>query len=304
MNHVSSKKIKECAEKRWECGYYGDADLHVEFHRRLTIAESDRIRGIFRPLVYDELEKMRRMPKRELNRDYHYWHVSKSIKLDGENRESFFEISRFAYTRFVNGRRIVDPMTMDEVLGKNIYSTWRPHNGDWHDTESYVSLERTADGSFVRHIRETIHQNQFRNARGGFNRSKSKAAFVKLVKEYVAKQNEDGWTLEAVEDPNGRCCLIFGKPDPAEVEPVVQHEAPAVPATEPAGGQTFSEINPEQKDIDRIQKILESYEDNPQKAVEAARLMNSKIKDEAKRARRAKACVDLGAEWLAHCFAA
>ena len=221
MQTISQSDIKSFAERMWESGYRGSAYAHVQHTRKLTKAESDMIRETFRPLVETQLEKLATMPKRELNKIYG-GRVDASIDLDGVRCQ--FYIDSCVRVRYVNGRRIADLMTVDEILNRNLLSYWHPNGrNDWHDTASYAALVIDENGVYTYRSRSVIRQSEAEmNSRGGFNRSKSKADFVRLVKNHVKQNTEAGWTLVSTsyeQKYTGRHYrLDFVKPDPDEVK--------------------------------------------------------------------------------------
>ena len=299
MSKITSSDIKSFAERMWEKGYRGSAYAHVQHTRKLTKADSDMIRETFRPLVKAQLEKLAAMPKRELNKGFYYGQVDAVITLDGVKHQ--FYIDSCVSVRYVNGRRIADLMTVDEILNQNLLAYWHPNGrNDWRDTASYEALVIGENGVYTHRSRSVIRQDGVElNSRGGFNRSKSKADFVRLVKDHVRQNTEAGWTLVSTsyeQKYTGRQYrLDFVKPDPVE---------PAESESIPDKGLDVSGVQPLAKDLSRIGAIIESYGDDKDKAVAAAKLMNSKIKDETKRARRRMACLTYGVDWLAECFAA
>lgn len=238
------------------------------------------------------------MPKRELNKGYDYGEVSAVVELDGATYR--FYISHCVHVRHVNGRRIVDLMTVDETLNQNLLAYRHPSgSNDWHDTASYTALVIGENGVYTHRSLSVIRQSETElNSRGGFNRSKSKADFVRLVKNRVRQSTEAGWTLVSTsyeQKYTGRQCrLDFVKPDPVET-------SDTGPTDE--GGLDISSVEPLEKDLSRIGAIIDKYGNDKPKAVAAAKLMNSKINDEEKRARRRAACMAYGVDWLAECFA-
>lgn len=299
MSKITSSDIKSFAESMWEKGYRGSAYAHVQCTRKLTKAESDMIRETFRPLVMARLEKLAATPKRELNKGYDYGVVNAVITLDGVRYQ--FYTDSCVRVRYVNGRRIADLMTVDEILNRNLLAYWHPNgSNDWRGTASYEALVIGENGVYTHRSRSVIRQPGVElNSRGGFNRSKSKADFVRLVKNHVKQNMEAGWTLVSTsyeQKYTGRQYrLDFVKPDPVETPD-------AGPADE--GGLGISSVEPLEKDLSRIGAIIDKYGNDKPKAVAAAKLMNSKINDEEKRARRRAACMAYGADWLAECFAA
>lgn len=303
MQTISQSDIKSFAERVWEKGYRGAAWAHVQHTRKLTKADSDMIRETFRPLVEARLEKLAAMPKRELNKGHDYGQVDAVITLDGVRHQ--FYIDSCVRVRYVNGRRIVDLMSVDEVLKQNLTAYWYPKGRcDWRDAASYTALILGENGVYTHRLRSTIRQDEAElSSRGGFNRSKSKADFVRLVKNYVKQDTEAGWTLVSTSYEarftGSQLRLDFVKPDPVESSP----EA-AARANTSEGGLDISTVQPLEKDLSRICAIIDQCGDDRTKAVGMANLMNSKIKDEEKRARRKAACVVFGADWLAECFSA
>lgn len=302
MQTISQSDIKSFAERVWEKGYRGAACAHVQHTRKLTKADSDMIRETFRPLVEAQLEKLAAMPKRELNKSHNYGQVDASITLDGVKHR--FYIDSCVSVRYVNGRRIVDLMSVDEALKQNLTAYWYPKGScDWHDSTSYTALILGENGVYTHRLRSTIRQDEAQlSSRGGFNRSKSKADFVRLVKNYVKQDAEAGWTLVSTsyeaKFTGSQLRLDFVKPDP------VENSSEAAGANTSEGGLDVSGVRPLAKDLSRIGAIIDQCGDDKDKAVAAAKLMNSKIKDETKRARRRMACLTYGADWLAECFAA
>lgn len=306
---MTKAEIVDFANAVYETGSWGGAIAHAKFIRKLPMSETSKIKDAFRPMLEEELAKLKAMNKNDLNRNYCMSFVRANITLDGEETPHEFVINDCCKGRTAaNGRRIYDVMSINDIFKRPIRSEWHPHNGDWHDCASYDALIPNDDGTYTRILNKKIVQEPIprENRRHRWPRKKYKDSFVKLVKEYVDAKENEGWTLTATSTKNPwgttNSILVFEKAvvdAPVELDPVQPNESSAIQPIYFGG----IAIMPEKKDIDRISKIINECGDDHAKAISKATLMNNKITGHAKRLRRRAACIALKADWLANCFA-
>ena len=305
---MTKAEIVDFANAVYETGCWGGAIAHAKFIRKLPMSETSKIKDAFRPMLEEELAKLKAMNKNDLNKNYTSSFVNTTIKLLDESSHEFTIDKCCKRYLAGNGHKIVNVMSINDIFKRPIRSKWYPHNGDWHDCTFYDALIPNDDGTYTRILNKTIVQEPIprENRRHRWPRKKYKDSFVKLVKEYVDAKENEGWTLTATSAKNlwgtADSILVFEKAvvdAPVKLDTVQPNESSTIQPIYFGG----IAIMPEKKDIDRISKIINECGDDHAKAISKATLMNNKITGPDKRLRRRAACVALKADWLATCFA-
>lgn len=305
---MTKAEIVDFANAVYETGCWGGAIAHAKFIRKLPMSETSKIKDAFRPILEEELARLKAMNKNYLNMNYTSSFVNTTIKLLDESSHEFTIDECCKSYLAGNGHKIVNVMSINDIFKRPIRSKWYPHNGDWHDCTFYDALIPNDDGTYTRILNKTIVQEPIprENRRHRWPRKKYKDSFVKLVKEYVDAKENEGWTLTATSAKN-----LWGTTDSILVFEKAVVDAPVkLDTVQPNESSTIQPIYfggiaimPEKKDIDRISKIINECGDDHAKAISKATLMNNKITGPDKRLRRRAACVALKADWLATCFA-
>ena len=305
---MTKAEIVDFANAVYETGSWGGAIAHAKFIRKLPMSETSKIKDAFRPILEEELARLKAMNKNYLNKNYPSSFVNTTIKLLDESSHEFTIDECCKRYLAGNGHKIVNVMSINDIFKRPIRSKWYPHNGDWHDCTFYDALIPNDDGTYTRILNKTIVQEPIprENRRHRWPRKKYKDSFVKLVKEYVDAKENEGWTLTATSTKNPwgttDSILVFEKAvvdAPVKLDTVQPNESSTIQPIYFGG----IAIMPEKKDIDRISKIINECGDDHAKAISKATLMNNKITGPDKRLRRRAACVALKADWLATCFA-
>ena len=305
---MTKAEIVDFANTVYETGCWGGAIARAKFIRKLPMSETSKIKDAFRPLLEEEIARLKAMNKNDLNKNYPSSFVKTTLKLLDESSHEFTIDECCKCYLAGNGHQIVNVMSINDIFKRPIRSKWYPHNGDWHDCTFYNALIPNDDGTYTRILNKTIVQEPIpqENRRHRWPRKKYKDSFVKLVKEYVDAKENEGWTLTATSTKNPwgttDTILVFEKAAvdaPVELDTVQPNESSTIQPIYFGG----IAIMPEQKDIDRISKIINECGDDHAKAISKATLMNNKITGPDKRLRRRAACIALKADWLANCFA-
>lgn len=305
---MTKAEIVDFANTVYDTGSWGGAIAHAKFIRKLPMSETSKIKDAFRPLLEEELARLKAMNKNYLNKNCPSSFVKTTLKLLDESSHEFMIDECCKCYLAGNGHQIVNVMSINDIFKRPIRSKWYPHNGDWHDCTFYDALIPNDDGTYTRILNKKIVQEPIpqENRRHRWPRKKYKDSFVKLVKEYVDAKENEGWTLTATSVKNrwGTTdhILVFEKAvvdAPVELDTIQPNESSTLQPIYFGG----IAIMPEQKDIDRISKIINECGDDHAKAISKATLMNNKITGPDKRLRRRAACLALKADWLATCFA-
>lgn len=200
MSMISKKELTEFAKNIWLDGYRGGASVFAKHQYVLSLDESNMIREKFRPLVEAEIAKLKAKPKRELNRSYYSSYITVNMKIGSEDNWSSIFIDSICKSRYVNGRRIVEVMDIEDAMKQPIVSWKDPSSRN--NCESYIALKLNDDGTYVRTYFTKIVQPQIEITRKNWARSKCKNDFVKLVNNYVDDATKNGWILTALSDTN------------------------------------------------------------------------------------------------------
>ena len=305
---MTKAEIVDFANTVYDTGSWGGAIAHAKFIRKLPMSETSKIKDAFRPMLEEALARLKAMNKNYLNKNYPSSFVKTTLKLLDESSHEFIIDKCCEHYLAGNGHQIVNVMSINDIFKRPIRSKWYPHNGDWHDCTFYDALIPNDDGTYTRILNKKIGQEPIpqENRRRRWPRKKYKDSFVKFVKEYVDAKENEGWTLTATSAKNlwGTTdhILVFEKAvvdAPVELDTIQPNESSTLQPIYFGG----IAIMPEQKDIDRISKIINECGDDHAKAISKATLMNNKITGPDKRLRRRAACIALKADWLATCFA-